>query len=295
MPRHDDHPAAGETAGPSLETLRQWIGRSQVEHDTVTETPVRLLASTLDRPQAPAAGEALPCLWHWLYFLPAARQSELGPDGHAPRGDFVPPVPLPRRMWAGSNLELRLPIRIGDAITRRATIAAVDEKTGRSGRLVFVRIVHTVECPRGPAVSEERILVFRESRPTGAAEPKPAPHDAQWSRRVVADSALLFRYSALTFNAHRIHYDRPYATEVEGYRDLIVTGPLLATLLVELVATRLPEHRIERLSIRATSPLFAGEPCTIAGRQDGDVVHLWASNPGDALAMTARAEVARWT
>ena len=295
MPRHSTDYATGEAAGPSLETLRQWIGRSRVEHDAVTETPVRLLASTLDRPHPPAAGDTLPCLWHWLYFLPSTRQCELGPDGHAARGDFVPPVPLPRRMWAASNLEYLTPIKIGDPITRRATIAAVDEKTGRSGRLIFVRIVHEIECPRGLAISEERVIVFRESRPSGSVEPKPAPHDPQWCRRLVPDSALLFRYSALTFNSHRIHYDLPYATEIEGYRNLIVTGPLLATLLVELVATRLPERNIERLSIRATTPLFAGEPCTIAGRCDDEVVQVWASNSDNALAMTARAEVAPWT
>ena len=295
MPRHSAGDAGYDVAGPTLDTLRQWIGSSRVEHDTVTETPVRLLAATLDRPHAPAAGDALPCLWHWLYFLPATKQSELGPDGHAPRGDFMPPVPLPRRMWAASSLELHAPIRIGDAITRRATIASVDEKCGRSGRLVFVRIVQDIEGPQGPAVSEERVIVFRESRPSGAVEPKPPPDNAQWAQRIVPDPALLFRYSALTFNSHRIHYDLAYATGVEAYRNLIVTGPLLATLLVELVATRLPEHNIDRLSIRATSPLYAGEPCTIAGRRDGGVVQLWATGSDHALAMTARAEVASWT
>lgn len=255
---------------------------------------MRLLAATLDRETAPAVGEDLPCLWHWLYFLPSVKTSELGGDGHTARGEFVPPVALPVRMWAGSTVEFLMPIKVGESITRRASIADVYEKTGRSGRLIFVRIVHEVACPRGLAVVEEREIVFRHVRPTGASKPKAAPGNPQWRKRVLPDATLLFRYSALTFNSHRIHYDQRYAVDTEGFRNLVVPGPLIATLLAELAATKFPNCALRRLSFRSTHPLFVDEPFEIAGRADDTSLALWAAGPDKELSMTAKAELASW-
>lgn len=276
-----------------LEALRQWIGRSEVEEDVISEAPARLLAATLNRERAPRRGENLPSLWHWLYFLPAARRSDLGEDGHAARGGFMPPVPLPRRMWAGSRIEFRLPLGIGEPVRRRATIADVASKTGRSGALVFVRVKYEIEGPRGVAVVEDRDIVFRGIDAGGAAaQPPAAPEGGQWSESVVPDPVLLFRYSALTFNSHRIHYDERYARDVEGYPGLVVTGPLIATLLVEASLARASGRAIRRLAFRSMGPLFVGEPFTVAGRRENGHLELWAANARDRLAMSAQAELA---
>jgi 3-methylfumaryl-CoA hydratase len=205
-----------------LETLREWIGRSEVDTDTAAEAPAKLLAATLDRENAPRPGDELPCLWHWLYFLPATRRSDLGEDGLPKRGAFMPPVALPRRMWAGSRIEFRQPIRIGENLRRRATIADVVGKTGRAGPLVFVRVRYEIESSHGVAILEERDVVFRDVATGAAAESPEATDSPQWQESVVADPVLLFRYSALTFNAHRIHYDALYVTAVERYPGLVV-------------------------------------------------------------------------
>ena len=218
--------------------LKAWTGRQEVREDVVTPVPVAALAATLDRDDpAPAPGTPLPPLWHWLYFLPLHRQSELGPDGHAKRGGFLPPVPLPRRMWAGGRFDFRRPLRVGDAIRRTSTIADVGLKEGRTGPLVFVLVRHEVATGEGVALVEEHDIVYRDLPEPGEAAPAPRPAraDAAWRRDIHPDDVLLFRYSALTFNGHRIHYDRRYVTEVEGYPGLIVHGPLLATLLVDLL------------------------------------------------------------
>lgn len=276
-----------------MEALRQWIGRSEVDEDIAGAAPARLLAATLDRDDPPRLGEHLPCLWHWLYFLPAAQRSDLGEDGHPTRGGFMPPVPLPRRMWAGSRLEFRLPLGIGEPIRRRATIADVAPKTGRSGPLVFVRVRYEIENPRGLAIVEERDIVFRGIDAAGpVAEPPEAPGGGQWCESVVPDPVLLFRYSALTFNSHRIHYDERYAKEVEGYPSLVVTGPLIATLLTEVALARVSGRAIRRLALRSVSPLFAGEAFTVAGQRKDDRLELWAANARNRLAMSAQLELA---
>ena len=229
----------------SLDDLKAWIGRSETVRDQIGATPVNALNATLDHPAMPVeAGEPLPPLWHWLSFLPLHRQSEIGPDGHAKRGGFLPPVPLPRRMWAGSQFEFHEPLRVGGAITRVSTIHDVTEKSGRTGPLVFVKVRHEIrrDGAAGIAVTEFHDIVYREApRPGDAAPPpKPAPAGCLWERRWVPDDVLLFRYSALTSNGHRIHYDRRYVTEVEGYPGLVVHGPLIATLLVDLLRRNRP-------------------------------------------------------
>ncbi|MDM0012122.1 MaoC family dehydratase N-terminal domain-containing protein [Variovorax sp. J22P168] len=278
-----------------IDHLRTWIGRTTVVDDVVTGVPIQALTATLDRDDAPAAqGAFLPPCWHWLYFLPIARQSEIGPDGHPKRGGFLPPVPLPRRMWAGSQLEFVAPLKVGQHITRSSRIADVRMKEGRAGPLVFVNVDHEIRADGELAIKERHDIVYRDMPAPG--EPAPAgaacPEDAQWTRRVEPDDVLLFRYSALTFNGHRIHYDRKYVTEVEGYPGLIVHGPLIATLLLDLLRTRLPEATVRAFSFRAVKPLFDIAPFTVCGRQlDAETVRLWARTPEGHLAMEATASL----
>ena len=199
--------------------LQEWLGKTETLVDTVTAAPVRALSATLDRPDAdPSKGTFLPELWHWLYFLPHARQSEIGPDGHPKRGGFLPPVPLPRRMWAGSRVQWLAPLAVGDEIKRVSKIESVTHKSGRTGDLIFVLVKHEISNQKGLAIIEEHDIVYRDApglddKPVA---PTPAPSDAKWSKTITPDDVLLFRYSALTFNGHRIHYDRKYVTEVEG-------------------------------------------------------------------------------
>ena len=273
-----------------------WRGRTEHRRDTITSTPAAALAATLDHDDpVPEPGSALPALWHWLYFLPLHRQSEIGPDGHARRGGFLPAVALPRRMWAGGRLSFAHPLRIGDAVTRTSRIADIAAKPSRSGPLVFVTVHHEIVNASGVAVSEEHDIVYRDLPAPGAATAAatPAPRDETFSRDVVPDDVLLFRYSALTFNGHRIHYDRRYVTEVEGYPGLIVHGPLVATLLLDLLRRENPQAIIRRFTFKAISPLFDIHPFTLCGRPEGERrFALWARNHEGALAMQASAELA---
>jgi 3-methylfumaryl-CoA hydratase len=274
-----------------------WIGRSDQAVDRVTASPVMRLAATLDRNDpAPRDGDTLPPLWHWLYFLPHYPASAVGRDGHARRGGFLPPIPLPRRMWAGGRLTFRAPLHVGETVTRESQIADIVEKRGRSGPLVFVVVRHTISGEDGVAIVEEHDIVYRDV-PTGGAHDasrSPAPVDAAWSREIHPDPVLLFRYSALTFNSHRIHYDRRYVVDVEHYPGLVVHGPLLATLLADLLRRALPQARLATFAFRASSPLFDGEPFFVRGKpaQDGASVHLWAESIHEALAMGATATLA---
>ncbi|HSU23067.1 MAG TPA: MaoC family dehydratase N-terminal domain-containing protein [Variovorax sp.] len=282
-----------------IAALQAWQGRSETLADDIGAAPVRALAATLDRDDAPpVAGTPVPPLWHWLYFLPHHRQSEIGPDGHARRGGFLPPVPLPRRMWAGGRLtwETGNPLRVGDHATRTSTIASVAHKAGRTGELVFVQVRHDVRNARGPSLTEEHDIVYRAAAAPGEAGPAPvaAPGDAAFGRELVADDVLLFRYSALTFNGHRIHYDRRYVTEVEGYPGLIVHGPLIATLLVDLLRRERPGAAFARFEFRAVRPTFDVAPFAVRGRPGPDdrTFHLWAEDADGWLTMQATATLA---
>lgn len=277
-----------------MSDLVNWIGRSETQADTITPAPLRALTATLDREPVDAApGTPLPPLWHWLYFLPTHRQSEIGADGHARRGGFLPPVPLPRRMWAGSQFEFRAPVRVGDAVTRTSTIADVVQKDGRTGPLVFVKVRHELHCNGAaePAIVELHDIVYREARRAGDVEPPPvaAERGAPWQRTVVPDDVLLFRYSALTFNGHRIHYDRQYVTQVEGYPGLIVHGPLIATLLMDLLRRELPEAEVASFRFKAVRPTFDLNPFQLNGRREGRDVKLWAQDHEGWLTMDATA------
>ena len=283
-----------------VEHLRTWIGKTETQTDNATPTPVQALSATLDRDDpVPQPGDAIPAGWHWLYFLPLHRQSEIGPDGHPRRGGFLPPIPLPRRMWAGSRLEFMRPLVVGSAITRHSRIADVSAKQGRSGPLVFVRVRHEVSDAVGLCLVDEQDLVYRDLSPSAeAATPVPAagaPDAATWTRTVHPDDVLLFRYSALTFNGHRIHYDRRYVTEVEGYPGLVVHGPLIATLLLDLLRRHRPDATLSAFRFRAVAPLFDTAPFQLCGRaaDDGREVHLWAQDGNGRLAMDATAQLDR--
>jgi 3-methylfumaryl-CoA hydratase len=275
-----------------MDELSAWIGRQETVADTVGPTPVRALAATLDHPAAAVpAGIALPPLWHWLYFLPMHRQSDIGADGHARRGGFMPPVPLPRRMWAGSQFEFRAPIRVGDAVARTSTIADVAVKSGRTGQLVFVKVRHELHCngAADAALVEFHDIVYREAQRADDVLPPPqaAPAAAPWQREITPDDVLLFRYSALTFNGHRIHYDRKYVTEVEGYPGLVVHGPLIATLLMDLLRRQLPDAEVASFRFKAVRPTFDLHPFKVCGSRDGDTVKLWAQDHEGWLTMDA--------
>ena len=283
--------------------LQDWLGRTETVEDTATATPYAALAATLDwpltsAPQRPPTGTPLPHLWHWLYFLPIYPQSEIGPDGHAQRGGFLPPVPLPRRMWAGSDFEFHEPLLVGDALSRTSTIVDVKEKSGRTGSLIFVKVRHEVRRngAQTVALTEHHNIVYRGAPQPDDVAPPPvaAPAQCAWDRTIVPDDVLLFRYSALTFNGHRIHYDRKYVTEVEGYPGLIVHGPLIATLLVDLVRRHAPGAFIRRFDFKAVRPTFDLHPFRLNAQpsEDGKTVRVWAQDFEGWLTMQGTVELA---
>ncbi|NMM80008.1 acyl-CoA dehydrogenase [Acidovorax sp. SRB_14] len=295
---HSLDPAARTLDSASLAHLKTWVGTTETLDDTVTAAPVQALSATLDRDDPPPrTGTPLPPLWHWLYFLPHPRQSALGPDGHARRGGFLPPVPLPRRMWAGGRLQWQPgnPLVVGDAVRRTSRIASVTHRAGRTGDLLFVQVQHAVHNARGLALTEEHDIVYRAAARADDPAPPPMPADqgAAWQRDIVPDDVLLFRYSALTFNGHRIHYDRRYVTEVEGYPGLVVHGPLIATLLVDLVRRQRPGARLKGFRFKAVRPVFDLHPFGLHGAPSADVqeVRLWASDHEGGLVLQATAEL----
>ena len=271
------------------QSWQAWIGKEEQAEDLIDANRANALRATLESRDAPfAAGAALPELWHWCYFWSLAGQSALGPDGHAARGEFLPPIDLPRRMWAGSRLTWHQPLRIGEPARRRSCIRDIKIKQGRSGRIAFVTVGHSIEGPQGLAIEEEHDIAYRAPANPGEAAGRPlqeAPAEMAWQRRVTPDPVLLFRYSALTFNGHRIHYDQPYVTAVEGYPGLIVHGPLLATLMVDLARREAPGRRIAAFSFRALSPIFDTASFVVAGRPEGDGAALWVRGPAGELAM----------
>ncbi|MFM0416665.1 HTD2 family dehydratase [Paraburkholderia aromaticivorans] len=277
----------------SPQKLDDWLDKEMVAEDDITAFPLMAMAATLDREEH---GDSVPPLWHWLYFLPTAPMSEVGPDGHPKRGGFLPPVPLPRRMWAGGRLTLHAPLKVGERATRTSTIANIEDKTGRSGRLVFVTVQHTIEAGGELKLEEEHDIVYRDEPQEGARPPQAqlAPEGETWRRTIDAGPVMLFRYSALTFNSHRIHYDYPYVTEVEGYPGLIVHGPLIATLLVDLVRREQPDATLQSFAFKAVRPTFAGQAFTVCGKPsaDGKIIDLWAKDHEGYLTMRATAALA---
>ena len=272
---------------------QEWVGKSETVTDVISAWPVKALSAALDRDDPRSKrGDPVPPGWHWLYFLDARRAGELGRDGHPRRGGFLPPVALPRRMWAGGRIEFIQPIRIGSEAQRKSEIASVEHKRGNSGDLVFVTVRHLISGDDGPAVREEHDIVYRSAAQPGDPPPKTksAPAQAAWRISLTADPVLLFRYSALTFNGHRIHYDIDYARQDENYPGLVVHGPLQTTLLLELC--RKHERRpIKKLDYRALHPVFHTERFTVNGSPagDGSSALLWTANAAENYAMTATA------
>ena len=280
----------------NLEHLRDWVGNTERSGDTLIASPLERAAATLDRDDPlPTDGDPIPPGWHWFYFLPSAPQSEIGEDGHPRLGGFLPPVPLPQRMWAGGRMTFAQPLHVGEPATRRSEIIKVEPKSGRSGQLVFVTVRHTISGASGPATIEEHDIVYREEAKAGAAaaEPKAAPDHAEWWRKIVPDPVLLFRFSALTFNGHRIHYDRPYCETEAGYPGLIVHGPLTFILLLDLVRRELPDATIASVDYRMMRPLFDVNSLTVNGVRTGaTTLDLWAADHEGWLATRATVELA---
>ena len=281
-----------------IDHLRQWIGREEQQTDVVTPGLVDRFHATLGASAFRTPGEA-PLAIHWCLAPPAVAPDELGPDGHPARGGFLPPVPLPRRMWAGGQLDLFEPLPVGAEVTRVSRIADVAHKAGRSGELVFVTVEHMIHCADRAALRERQDIVYRAapqqnarpaadaSRATGSAAVE--PRAAEFSETVEATSTLLFRYSALTFNGHRIHYDVDYARQAEGYPGLVVHGPLQATLMLHLAA-RISSGRTPRgFTYRGVAPLIHGAPFTVNATTNGQGVDLWCADAAGAATMTASA------
>jgi 3-methylfumaryl-CoA hydratase len=270
-----------------------WIGREEDHSERIHSSAVEALAATLDLETAPGAGDPLPPGWQWLFFNPHARRSELGVDGHPKRGGFLPPIDLPRRMWAGSRIRYLAPLPIDSQATRRSRIAKVENKVGKSGSLWFVTVEHSIAHDETLCIHEEQDLVYRDAPPPGSSAPSPPRQhedEGQWSQRIEPDTTLLFRYSALTFNGHRIHYDQSYARDEEGYPDLVVHGPLTATLLQQFALAHGSGRRLVRFSFRGVTPLFVDRPFQLEGREeDAASLTVWARGPDGELAMSASA------
>jgi len=313
----------------SFDHLKAWIGRTETQTDIASEAPLIRLAATLDHIAPPWLEGHVPPLGHWLYFLPHARESDIGPDGHPKRGGFLPPVDLPRRMWAGGQFEFLAPIPIGAVMTRRSTVANIQHKIGRSGEMVFVKVTHEILAGSSAAVREVHDIVYRELPAAGnglspphppfepgagsvllpegrrdAAAPSPLAERAgvrrdsdrhadlsnlipEFQREIVPDPVLLFRYSALTFNGHRIHYDRSYCEKVEGYPGLVVHGPLTATLLMDLYLRQRPGAAVRSFRFRAKRPLFDTHAFTVCGAHSEGEARLCAVDHNGFVAMTA--------
>ncbi len=276
------------TLDPTI--LSRWVGKSEEASDRLAVKQARLMQTTMDQEASLAAGDPLPPLWHWIYFPIEVPLSGLGRDGHPRLGGFLPPVALPRRMWAGGRLSFLGPLPLGEAVVKRSTIKAVAPKEGRSGPLCFITVEHSYAVGGATALVEEHDIVYREDPSPDAPKPKPAapPQGGEWRESVTPSPVQLFRYSALTFNGHRIHYDRDYCREVEGYPGLVFHGPLTGTLLADLAARR-GGRALKTFSFRAVSPLFDSPAFIIDGKSEGEGAQLWAETPEGNLAMTAEA------
>ena len=276
-----------------------WTGPSETVQDVIGCGPCAGLAAALDRGAPPRPGEMLPPLWHWLYFLPLTSQADLGADGHA-RGvslvpdTLIPDAGLPRRMLAGGEIVFRTPLRVGQAVHRRSSLLDIRQKDGRSGPLTFVRIMHDITSDDGEsAITEHQHIVYRAAPSSRDPSPEPAlpPSDPAWKHRRLANETLLFRYSALTFNSHRIHYDRPYAMQAECYPGLVVHGPLIATLLLESLHAVQPHARLRSFRFQVIRPTFDNQPFFTCGApsREADSIRLWSVDHAGALTMDATA------
>lgn len=276
--------------------LQDWVGRQEISFANIIPTQAQAMAAILDWDvTTQSIGQILPAPWHWLYFLPTPKTSELDIDGHARRGGFLPPVPLPRRMWAGSRIDFHTPLCIGDSTRRVSTIKSVTSKQGGSGHLVFVTISHEIYVLEDDlrserlAISEEQDIVYREATTSSVPFQKAPSIQTDWSQEVNTGPVLLFRFSALTFNGHRIHYDRSYAVDTEGYDGLVVHGPLTAAFLLDLLRKKQPDATLKTFTFRGMRPLTDVGSFKVEGYLDAGNVHLRALDANGALVMKAEA------
>ena len=269
-----------------------WIGKSETRHDVITPGLLHRFCATIDQPVTDDIPQGL----HWCLGLPDTPTAQLAEDGHPAKGGFLPPIPLPRRMWASSEVSFEHPLQLGDAISRVSTVASIEEKSGKSGDLVFVAVDHETRVGDRVAVRERQNIVYREPATTtipvsAASNDIPDLQDWDWQQKIVPSEQLLFRYSALTFNSHRIHYDRPYAMQEEGYPGLVVQGPLMATLLLNLAARELGVKRLSRFSFRGQAPAFANAAIYLVGKQEGENIALAVIGNDGKEIMTAQAAI----
>ncbi len=272
---------------------RAWLGQRRTSEDFIAPFPPKALIATFDTGDPePKIGDPLPPVWHWLYFLDTAPWSKLGRDGIPARGDFLPPIPLPRLMWAGTQFTFHdTPLRIGDHVRREQEVISIEPKSGSTGQMVFVTQRARISGPAGLAITEERGSVFREDAKPGEQQktPRPAPTDATWSKAISPDPVFLFRFSALTFNPHRIHFDQPYVTGVEGYPGLLVHGPLMSLAQIELARRSNPGRRVATYSCRALAPVYANAPFSVHARAEADgSVTTWIADPNGGMAQQGK-------
>lgn len=265
-----------------------WIGRTEEAHDVLSRNLIQRIAATFDE-ATPADGEPLPPLWQWCFFQDPVPESQLGGDGHPARGGFLPPAANRNRMWAGGRVEFIAPLKVGGQARRLSTLLNVEEKHGRTGSLLFVTVRHDYSQDGQLCVREEQDIVYREPNPpklnSGAA-----PEPGDWSEIIVPTPTLLFRYSAVTFNGHRIHYDYPYVTETEGYPGLVVHGPMIATFSLRSFVRANPDKHVRHFAYRGVRPLNVPTPFHVGGRiVDTDKAQLWAGNE-DGVAQSAEVQ-----
>lgn len=277
-----------------LEALKEWIGRSETAVERASTGRILGLAALLDKPEVPKEGDAIGPMGHWCYFMPRVPASEVGPDGHPARGGFMPPVPLPRRMFGGFRATYHKPLVLGEMMQRDARITDIQIKQGGTGTLVICTVRNSFSGETGLAIEEDHDYIYRGNPPSeakdnggGIGRVAAAPSDHIWSKTITPDPVMLFRYSAVTFNGHRIHYDRQYVTEVEGYPALVVHGPLIATLLAELAVDNNPDRTIQKFDFQARAPLFDNAPFTVAGKPSDDGCSLWSTTPAGTISSRA--------
>lgn len=272
--------------------LRQWVGKSAADQDVLGLRHSRLMAATVGlSPESITEDTPLPPLWHWIYFLEGRPPAELGRDGHAARGGFLPPVPLSNRMWAGGRVQFHRSLRFGLPVEKQSRILSVDHKRGRSGDLVFVAVEHRIVQDGELAVLEVHDIVYKEPNPSGGAAPRGGERrEHRHSKPFEPDSTMLFRYSALTFNGHRIHYDQDYCREVEGYSNLVIHGPLCATMLAGY-AEEASGRRLKSFDYRALCPNLLGNRLTLNASDEPGGISVWVELPGGVVSMQARAEL----
>ena len=276
----------------NLDDYTDWVGKISEAEDTISISPLNRMSATLETQISRfSLGDEVPHLWHWLYFLESTPQSMLAQDGHAKKGNFLPPITLPRRMWAGGRFSFKKNLKAGEKVSRTSTIKGISLKQGKTGKLVFVKVLHEINNNSGLALSEEHDIVYREkpTSPTIPSTTKQSEVKPDFSETFTPDPVMLFRYSALTFNGHRIHYDREYVTDTEGYPGLLVHGPLLATLLIENFQKHHPNFQIIGFEFKALHPVFDLNPFKICSTNpdDHNKAMLWIEDHQKNLCMRA--------